>query len=87
MDLHVNQFNTRKDLETAVHTGEIERVVGTSDELQSLHLRHGQNVHGVPVIATDYVPMNRVMNTAFRGESVVSKINGGVINTKKRKKQ
>lgn len=86
MDLQVNEFNTRKELETAAQADGITSITGTSDELQSLRLRHGQKVYGVSVIATDYEPTNKAVNTAFRGESVVSKINGGVINTKKRKK-
>lgn len=83
--MQVNNFTTRKDLETAVQLEKPDVIEGTVSELQSLHLRHGQSVHGVAVIATDHKDNKRQPNTAFRGVATMSKINGQVINTKIKK--
>lgn len=75
MDINVNDFATREDLENTVkNTQGAVSIKGTTEELARLNLSHGSIVYEVPCIALNYTPKEPV-EKPNRGEVFESSLN------------
>lgn len=76
----------RETLEREIKAGTVTKIEDTTENLKKLHLKHGQQVYGVSVVATDFVEKES-MPRPKRGKLFDSKINGQTIikNAKKNK--